>query len=290
MAHAIPGRRAVIEALRAGRPLYEVVLAQGVGGSLPHHQGVEGSLPHHQGVEGSPPYHQGVEGSPPSGRGDQDLDRLAEAARSAGVPVRRTDRGELDRLAKGVVHQGAVALAPPFRYLALDDLAGADLVVVLDGITDPQNLGAIARSAELAGAGGLVVRERRSAHVTPAAEKASAGALSWLRVALVPNIARALDGLAAHGLWTIGLDAGSELRLWSSPLFDERVALVIGAEGTGLSRLVAERVDARVAIPTRGRIGSLNAAAAAAVALFEVARRRQNLCSGEQESGQESRN
>ncbi len=190
--------------------------------------------------------------------------------------MRWADRAELDRLARGVIHQGVVAVAPAFRYLPLDDLARADLVVVLDGVTDPQNLGAIARSAELAGAGGLVLRERRSAHVTPAAEKASAGALSWLGVVLVPNIARALGDLAAHGLWTLGLDAGGQSQLWSCPLLDERVALVVGAEGTGLSRLVAERVDARVAIPTRGQIGSLNAAAAAAVALFEVVRRRQD--------------
>lgn len=237
MAHAIPGRRAVGEALRASRPLHEVVLAD---------------------------------------RG-RELDRLAEKAHSAGVPVRRTDPGELDRLARGVVHQGAVAIAPPFPYIRLGDLYGADLVVVLDGVTDPQNLGAIARSAELAGADGLVLRERRSAHVTPAAEKASAGALSWLGVALVPNIARALGDLATHGLWTVGLDAAGESRLWSCPLLDERVALFVGAESTGLSRLVALRVDARVAVPTRGRIGSLNAAAAAAIALFEVVRRRQDL-------------
>jgi 23S rRNA (guanosine2251-2'-O)-methyltransferase len=235
--HVIPGRRAVSEALRANRSLHEVVLAD-------------------------------------HGR---DLDDLAEFARSTGVPVRRTGHGELGRLARGVVHQGAVAVAPAFGYVSLDDLADADLVVVLDGVTDPQNLGAIARSAELAGAGGLVLRQRRSAHVTPAAEKASAGALSWLRVALVPNIARALGDLAAYGLWTVGLDAGGQAQLWSCPLLDERVALCVGAEGTGLSRLVAERVDARVAVPTRGRISSLNAAAAAAIALFEVVRRRQDL-------------
>jgi 23S rRNA (guanosine2251-2'-O)-methyltransferase len=236
VAHAIPGRRPVAEALRAGRPLREVVLVAGA----------------------------------------RDLDHLADAARSAGVTVRWADRGELDRLARGVVHQGAVAIAAAFRYLSLDDLTGADLIVVLDGVTDPQNLGAIARTAELAGAGGLVLRERRSAHVTPAAEKASAGALSWLGVALVPNIARALSDLADDGLWIVGLDEGGPSPLWSCPLLDERVTLVVGAEGTGLSRLVAERVDARVAIPTRGRIGSLNAAAAAAVALFEVVRRRQD--------------
>lgn len=190
--------------------------------------------------------------------------------------MRWAKRGELDHLARGVAHQGVVALAPPFKYQPLDAFADATLVVVLDGVTDPQNLGAIARNAEVAGADGLVLRERRSAHVTPAAEKASAGALSWLGVALVPNIARALGDLAAHGLWTVGLDAGGEAQMWSCPLLDERVALVVGAEGTGLSRLTCERVDARVAVPTRGRIDSLNAASATAVALFEVVRRRQD--------------
>ncbi|MGH8910806.1 MAG: 23S rRNA (guanosine(2251)-2'-O)-methyltransferase RlmB [Egibacteraceae bacterium] len=231
MAHAIPGRRAVAESLRAGRLLHEVALADV-------------------------------------------SDPLAEAARAAGVPVRQAQGGELDRLARGVLHQGIVAVAPPFPYVQLADLIHTELVVVLDGITDPQNLGAIARSAELAGAGGLVLRERRSAHVTAAAEKASAGALSWLPVALVSNIARALSDLQSGRLWTVGLDAGGACDLWSSPLLDGRVALVVGAEGAGLSRLVAQRVDALVNVPTRGHIGSLNASAAAAIALFEIVRRR----------------
>ncbi|MBA2529576.1 MAG: RNA methyltransferase, partial [Euzebyales bacterium] len=135
-------------------------------------------------------------------------------------------------------------------------------------------LGAIARSAEAAGAGGVVLRERRSAGVTPAVEKASAGALSWLAVAVVPNIVRALEDLAERGVWSVGLAAEAAEPLWRAPLLDGPVALVVGAEGSGLSRLVAERVDARVAIPLRGRMASLNASAAAAVALFEVARRR----------------
>ncbi|MGH3928299.1 MAG: 23S rRNA (guanosine(2251)-2'-O)-methyltransferase RlmB, partial [Pseudonocardiaceae bacterium] len=122
--------------------------------------------------------------------------------------------------------------------------------------------------------GGLVLRERRSVHVTTAAEKASAGALSWLPVALVPNIARALGDLQSAGLWTVGLDVDGERDLWSSSLFDGRLALVVGAEGAGLSRLVAARVDALVAVPTRGHIGSLNASVAAAIALFEIVRRR----------------
>lgn len=201
-------------------------------------------------------------------------DPLADAARARDVPVRWAPRAELDRLARGVQHQGAVAVAPPFPYTPLDELKDADLVVVLDGVTDPQNLGAIARSAELAGAGGLVLRERRSAHVTTAAEKASAGALSWLPVALVPNIARAVGELQAAGFWAAGLDVNGDRDVWSSPLFDSPLALVVGAEGTGLSRLVADRVDALVVVPTRGRIASLNASVAAAIALFEVVRRR----------------
>lgn len=200
-------------------------------------------------------------------------DEVAEEARAAGVALRRADRAEVDALADGVAHQGVLALAPPFEYADLPSVAG-DLVVLLDGVTDPQNLGAIARSAEAAGASALVLPKRRSAHVTPAVEKAAAGALSWLDVALVPNLARALGDLAERGLWSVGLAGEAPTTLWEAPLLDGPVALVIGAEGRGLSRLVAERCDALAAIPLSGRIGSLNASAAAAVALFEVRRRR----------------
>jgi 23S rRNA (guanosine2251-2'-O)-methyltransferase len=233
--HVIPGRRPVAEALRAGRVLREVVVAE-----------------------------RGVE-------------ELADAARACAVRVRAADRAELDALADGVVHQGVVALAPPFPYRTVADVAaGTDLVVVLDGITDPQNLGAIARSAEAAGAGGLVLPRRRTAHVTPAAEKAAAGAFSWLPVAVAPNVARALRDLADAGFWSAGLAGDAAASLWSSSLLDGRVALVVGGEGAGLSRLVAERVDGLVAIPSPGRVESLNASAAAAVALFEIVRRRTN--------------
>ena len=232
--HAIPGRRPVAEALRAGRRLTDV----------------------------------NVSGE----RGD--LGELAQAARDAGVVVRQVGRAELDVLSQGVLHQGVVARAPSFGYRDLARLPEGDLVVVLDGVTDPQNLGAIARAAEVAGACGLVLRERRSALVSPAAEKAAAGAFSWLPVALVPNVVRALEDLAARGWWSVGLAGEAAEPLWSCALLDGRVALVVGAEGHGLSRLVAERVDARVAIPMGGHVGSLNAAAAAAVALFETRRRR----------------
>lgn len=235
MTHAIPGRGPVTEALRAGRRLQEVVVDV---------------------------------------RSGDALDALAAAASTAGVRVRRADRAALDELSGGVLHQGVVAIAEAFRYTRMADFASTNLVVVLDGVTDPQNLGAIARSAEAAGAGGLVLRERRGAHVTPAAEKASAGALSWLPVAMVPNVVRAIAELAERGFWSVGLAGEAEATLWDAPLLDGPCAVVIGGEGSGLSRLVRERVDALIRIPMAGSMGSLNASAASAVALFEVVRRR----------------
>lgn len=232
--HAVPGRQAVAEALRAGRPIDELrVAAAGA-----------------------------------------DLEDLTAAAAEAGVPVRRVPAQQLDSLTKGVRHQGVVALCPPFAYVALERLAGAGLVIVLDGVTDPRNLGSIARVADQVGAGGLVVRARRAAGVTPAAERASAGALAWVPVAQVANISAALGVLTHTGMWSVALDGSGTDALWDAPLLDERVALVVGDEGAGVSRLVLERVDAVVRIPTSGRLGSLNASTAAAVAAFEWARRR----------------
>lgn len=199
---------------------------------------------------------------------------IAELARSAGIPVRRATRHEMDNLTGEVRHQGVLALTAPFAYAALDQVSEGDLVIVLDGVTDPRNLGAIARVAELAGAAGLVIRDRRAAGPSPAAEKASAGALSWLPVVKVTNITRALQSLSDAGLWTVGLDGEATTSIWDQPLLDERIALVIGEEGQGLSRLVAERVDARVSIPMAGHLESLNASTAAAVAAFEWSRRR----------------
>lgn len=205
------------------------------------------------------------------------LEDLLELARGRKVPVRRATREELDSAAQGVVHQGVVALAPPYEYVDLRQAAQGELVVVLDGVTDPQNLGAIARSAEAAGARGLILPKRRSAHVGAAAEKAAAGAFSWLPVAVVPNVVRALAELAERGFWSVGLAGEAGTALWDSGLLDGKVALVVGAEGEGLSRLVAERVDELVRIPMSGRAESLNASAAAAVALFEIARRRRTV-------------
>ncbi len=148
------------------------------------------------------------------------------------------------------------------------------LLLALDGITDPGNLGALLRSAEAAGAHGALIPSRRAADVTPVVEKASAGALEHLILDRVPNLERTLDGIRSKGLWVVGLHAEAPGTIWTCELLTEPVVLVVGAEGRGLGRLIAERADALVRIPLSGRIGSLNAASAGAVALFEAARRR----------------
>jgi 23S rRNA (guanosine2251-2'-O)-methyltransferase len=207
-------------------------------------------------------------------RGGPLLEEIAAEARGRDVDVRLATREEMDAMTGEVRHQGVLAVAPSFRFSPLAGMLTADLVVVLDGVTDPRNLGAIARVAEQAGAGGLVIRDKRAAGPSPAAEKAAAGALSWLPVAQVTNISRALAELSQAGLWTIGLAGDGASTVWDQPLLDERVALVVGEEGQGLSRLVAERVDAVVSIPMTGRLDSLNASTAVAVVLYEWARRK----------------
>jgi 23S rRNA (guanosine2251-2'-O)-methyltransferase len=203
-----------------------------------------------------------------------ELERLAAAA---GVAVREARPGELERLAPGAVHQGVVALAPPFPLVDLDRLlAHAEasgrppLLVAVDGVTDPHNLGSIARTAEAVGAHGLVLPDRRSAPVTPVVEKAAAGALAHLPVAGVTNLVRALAELGKAGVWSLGLDGGADATLAGHPLASGPVVLVVGAEGGGLSRLVRERCDALVRLPMVGQVGSLNASVAAGVALYTL--------------------
>jgi 23S rRNA (guanosine2251-2'-O)-methyltransferase len=199
---------------------------------------------------------------------------VTAAAAAAGIDVRETDRRELDLLASD--HQGVVARlrsSEPPQELGERELAGfsfADdaLVVVLDGITDPQNLGAAARSAEAAGASVLVSRVRRAADVTPAAVRASAGSLLHLPHARVANIPRALGRLQDAGFTVVGLDGDAPISIFDEPCPDGRVALVVGSEGAGMSRLVRERCDVLVALPIRGRVGSLNASASVAAALY----------------------
>jgi 23S rRNA (guanosine2251-2'-O)-methyltransferase len=203
---------------------------------------------------------------------------LAEAAR---VAVRRVPRARLDAEARTDAPQGVLAHCRPLQPVDLEELCRAarpgrpkPFLLALDGITDPQNLGALLRSAELAGATGVVLPRHRAAHVTPTVAKAAAGAIEYLPIALVAGLPAALATMGRAGVWTVGLDPGAAEPLWNLSLGTEPVAVVLGAEGAGLSRLAADRCDVRVAIPTLGRLGSLNVAAAGALALFEVARHR----------------
>jgi 23S rRNA (guanosine2251-2'-O)-methyltransferase len=201
------------------------------------------------------------------------LRELLEEARGSGVRQREADRTELDALARD--HHGVAALvrmpdAIGERELALRGYGPDDLIVVLDGIEDPQNLGAAARSAEAAGACLLVTRTRRAAAVTPAAVRASSGALLHLPLARVANVPRALERLKGAGFFVLGLDERSPIGVFEAESPDGRVAVVVGSEGEGLSRLTRQACDLLVALPMRGRVGSLNASAALAALLYAL--------------------
>lgn len=212
-------------------------------------------------------------------RATHGMRELLAAAREAGTRVRETDRSELDRLAPD--HRGVVVRARPAGELGERELAtwafdDDAIVVVLDGIDDPQNLGAAARSAEAAGAAMLVTRTHRAAPVTPAAIRASAGALLHLPHARVANIARALARLKQVGFTVVGLDEEAERSVYDEPAPEGRVAIALGAEGEGLARLTRQTCDVLVSLPMRGRIGSLNASASLAAVLFAFVVPRRN--------------
>lgn len=203
--------------------------------------------------------------------------RIVEQARRAGVAAARVEPAELDRLAPGAAHQGVAAEVAGARRRTvrglIDAAPAAPLLVVLDGVEDPRNFGAVARAAEAAGADGLIFPTRRSALPGATAAKASAGALAHLRLAPVVNVVRALAELGRAGVWTVGLDAEAERSCFDLDLI-QPTAFVVGAEGRGLRRLVRERCDHLASIPMRGRVSSLNVSVAAGVALFEAVRQR----------------
>jgi 23S rRNA (guanosine2251-2'-O)-methyltransferase len=214
---------------------------------------------------------------------------LAAAARAAGIAVQERPRGELDRLVGADArHQGVVAVTGEPRYVDLDAIVGrattrgeAPLVVVLDGVQDPHNLGAIVRSAYVLGAHGVVVPEHRAAHVTPAATKASAGATELLPIAIVKNLARALAELKQHGLWICAVASGPEARPLAELDGTLPLALVLGAEGSGVRSLTQRGCDFHAEIPMAGEgVGSLNVSVAAGIALYEVVRARRAARSG----------
>jgi len=213
-----------------------------------------------------------------SARADERISEIVRVAESHGVAIQRVGVADLDRAAGGGRHQGVVAeIASPDAHLSVEDLvagaAGIPLLVVLDGIEDPHNVGAIFRSVDAAGADGVIRQSRHAARLDGAAAKASAGAVSHVRVADVVNIARALEALKAAGVWTVGLAGESKTRYCDVDL-TLPTALVVGAEGVGLRRLVRERCDWLVSIPMAGHVQSLNVSVAAGIALFEARRQR----------------
>jgi 23S rRNA (guanosine2251-2'-O)-methyltransferase len=238
------GRNPVVEALRARVPSTALYVAQGIGAD----------------------------------------ERIAEAVKRAadrGVPVLEVGRTELDRMTGGVLHQGIGLQVPPYSYAHLDDVLARAveapdpaLLVALDGVTDPRNLGAVVRSAAAFGAHGVIVPERRATPMTATAWRTSAGAAARLPVARVTNLVRALKEARRAGLLVVGLDADGDLPLDDLEAAVDPLLLVVGSEGRGLSRLVGETCDLRVSIPMTAATESLNAGVAAAVALAEVARRR----------------
>src|SRR5215469_10086632 len=211
---------------------------------------------------------------------DSGLTQVLDQARRVGVPVEYASRRHLDDLSKNANHQGVMAVTAPREYANVDDilaratdLGEPPLVVVLDAIQDVQNLGSLIRTAEVVGGHGVIIPEHRAAGLTPAVDKTSAGAVEFLPVARVTNITRTLEDLKRRGLWCIGLASGAKETYYTANLAGP-IALVVGNEGKGISRLVREHCDLLVSIPMRGHVGSLNAAVAGSVALYEIWRQR----------------
>jgi 23S rRNA (guanosine2251-2'-O)-methyltransferase len=237
----IEGRNPIREALRAGRPIRRLLIASGASG----------------------------------------IADILDAARAARVRVERVPRAALDGKASTNAHQGVLAETDDFVYRSWRDGVSAArergepaLLLALDGVTDPHNLGSLIRSAESAGAHAVIIPARRSAHVNATVEKAAAGATAHVVVDRVTNLERALRDVRDEGIWVVALDPEGVTSVFEEQLLAENVAIVVGAEGPGVSRLIAERADARVRIPLAGKTASLNAGVAGAIALFEARRRR----------------
>lgn len=238
----VEGRNAVIEALRAGRAIDKIFIAKG--------------------------------------DVDKTLGHIASKARDKGVVVVECDRKKLDFMSQTHAHQGVIALCAVREYCAVEDIFAVaeergekPFVIVCDEISDPHNLGAIIRSAECAGAHGVIIPKRRSAGLTAIVDKSSAGAAEHMAIARVPNIPAAVKELKDRGLWVYGTAADGQSDLWHTD-FTGSVALVIGSEGDGMGRLVRESCDFIVSLPMKGQVSSLNASAAAAIVMYEVLRQR----------------
>lgn len=229
------GVHPIAEALRTKRPLERILIARGAGGHR--------------------------------------LQEIIDLARGTGTPVRFEDRGALDRLAGVKSHQGVVALGAEKKYAELEEIAAAELLVVLDGVEDPHNLGAIIRTAHAAGAGALIIAERRAAGLTETVAKSAAGALEHLPVVRAVNINQTLRSLKDEGYFVYGLDEKGD-QTFDSVDWPERTVIVMGAEGKGLHDLVKKNCDALVRIPMAGKIASLNVSVATGIVLFAWRSRR----------------
>jgi 23S rRNA (guanosine2251-2'-O)-methyltransferase len=210
-------------------------------------------------------------------RSGDPLSRLAEDARARGIRVDAVARRDLDRMSERGAHQGVVAVVEPYRYASLDEVLtaagpGPALIVVLDHVTDPGNLGAVVRTAEVVGAAGVLIPKDRAVAMTPSALKAAAGAAEHLPVCRVPNLVQALERCKEAGFWVVGASEKAESDAWSAPI-EGRIVLVMGAEGSGLARLTERACDLLVRLPVRGRVSSLNVSAATAVLAYEWLRR-----------------
>lgn len=214
------------------------------------------------------------------GARDARLREVIEAARRSGVPVRREPRVSLDRLTHNANHQGVVAIASAASYKdayeLLNRISSETIFILLDGIEDPHNLGAIIRTAECGGATAVIVPERRAAHITDAVAKTSAGAVEHLPVAQVSNLSSFIEELKKRNVWVVGVESSGTMT-YTEFDYQRALALVFGGEGHGLHRLVRERCDAVVSIPMRGKLSSLNVSVAAGVVLFEALRQRSRL-------------
>ena len=216
------------------------------------------------------------------GEVDKTLGHIASKARAAGIVVVEADRRKLDGMSRTHAHQGVIALAAVREYVSVDDILAdaaakneSPLIVVCDEISDPHNLGAIIRTAYCAGAHGVVIPKRRSAGLTSVVAKTSAGAVSHMKVARVPNIPSLLKDLKKQGVWVFGTAVNGTTGLYDADL-KGAASIVIGSEGDGMTRLAAENCDFLVSIPMKGDLNSLNASASAAILLYEAVRQRMN--------------
>jgi 23S rRNA (guanosine2251-2'-O)-methyltransferase len=213
-------------------------------------------------------------------KSDTTLSEIFKLAKAKGVVIELADRRLLERKSTTGKHQGVIAYTSPHEYCEVEDILEEakkknekPLIVLLDGIEDPQNLGAIVRTAECSGAHGVVIPKRRAAPLTAAVSSASVGAIEYVKVARVPNITEAIEKLKDRGVWVVGIEAGQDKK-YDEVDFTLPTAIVIGSEGEGLSHLVKERCEVLASIPLKGKISSLNASVAAAVVLYEAVRQR----------------